>query len=122
VAIDEEELFRTLLSGHAMKVLDADFEPARAEAIAARLNEGQWRLRAEFDVTPTGYIDADSCRWCVDAALDGGWTLVTCIPWRRTCVHGGADGGWPVCICTERVLAAAHNERHSRASRGPDTP
>lgn len=104
-----------------MKVLHADFAPARAEAIAARLNEGQCRLRPEFDETSTGHIDADSCRWCVDAALDEGWTLVTCVPWRRTCVHGGAHGGWPVCTCTERVLAAAHEERYYRASRGPDT-
>jgi hypothetical protein len=109
VAIDDEELFRALLSGRAMTVLETDFEPARAEAIAARLTEGQWRLRAEFDLTSTGNIDADSCRWCVDAALDEGWTLVTCVPWRQTCVHGGADGGWPICVCTERVLAATRN-------------
>jgi hypothetical protein len=121
VPINEEELFRMFLIGRAMEVLHADFEPKRAEEIAARLNEGQWQLRAEFDETPTGDIDTDSCRWCIQAALDQGWTLVTCVPWRQTCVHGGADGEWPDCTCTELVLAAAHDERYYRASRGPDT-
>jgi hypothetical protein len=126
--MDEVGLFHAQLSGHAMNALGDEFEPARAEQIAARLNAGQWRLRAEFTATPTGDIDPNSCRWCVDVAGDGevlekGWTLVTSVSWRKFCIHGGdTEPVWPDCNCTERVLAAADSERAYRRGRGPDSP